>query len=204
MTKRNFDWSVMRNTSIFFLLAILISAGLVFASYHYMYEKQISYDDANNDFKTQSRKYLTIDEQEQMISEYLPPYNELIQSGIIGDEHRLNWAENIRTISRQIDIPSLRFSIKPRKLHELEVSLNTGQFSIYASRMSLDMGLLHEVDLIRFLDLLRKYAKGLFTTDSCILRMSSRELRKVYGSVNITAKCELSWLTLVPPDEGVF
>jgi len=61
--------------------------------------------------------------------------------------------------------------------------------------MTLDFSLLHEGQLLNFLDTLSKEAKGMYLLESCTLTRNDfvRQLRFI---PNLQAKCTLGWITL--------
>lgn len=162
MKQSDFDWSVLRGAALLFVFTLIVSGGLVTISYYFKEDMHGIFEQDNRHFQSQSRRYLAVDEEEQVIREYLPRFRELKRQGIIGEEHRLDWAENLRRISEHLKLSSLRYSMEPRETYTAHYTLDTGSFEVYASSMRLTMGLLHEGDLLRFLEVLDARALGKF------------------------------------------
>ena len=53
----------------------------------------LEYNRANAAFQSISSRDLAVDEEEKLIRSYLPDFVKLHESGVIGDEQRLNWVE---------------------------------------------------------------------------------------------------------------
>ncbi len=108
-------------------------------------------------------------------------------SGMIGDERRLDWTELLRTSQERLGIPEASYEIGPQTL--LDGPGSTG-VRYFASPMKLRLRLLHEEDLLRSLDALRAGASALIVVRSCTLSRSSQ------GSASLAeAVCDLEWIT---------
>lgn len=201
MKQPELDWSVLRGATILLILTVLISGGIAWASYFFNEDMRRQFESDNRRFHSQSQRYLTVDEEEQNIINYLPRFDELARQGIIGDEQRLNWDETLRHISREMKLPSLRYSISPQETYEAHHELNSGSYDVKVSRMTLTMGMLHEGDLPVLLDKLRSVARGYFTVEECSMKRSGPEIKRSPKAVNLNLECELSWITLRKPEE---
>ena len=78
----------------------------------------------------------------------------------------------------------------------------SGSFRVFATEMSLDLGLLHEEDLPSLLSRIRQDARGLHRVASCTISRSGPSFGLDPTQANLKAKCVLDWLTVrVPPAE---
>jgi hypothetical protein len=201
MKRLELDWSVLRGASILLVLTVLFSGSLVWASYYYRDQMRVDFLKDNSRFQRESRRYLAVDEEDQLIRQYLPLYRDLEEQGVIGPEHRLNWTETLRKVGVGLKLPSLRYSIEPQETYTPPYTLSSGAYQTYASAMQLHMGLLHEMDLFRFLDHLERNALGRFTVDECSFRRQRGEIDLNAATANISAECRLSWITLRKPGD---
>lgn len=199
MKTSEMDWSVLKGSAVVLAITLLVSGAMVWMSISFKADMRRAFEQDNQRFQVQSRRYLTVDEEEQTIKEYLPKYQLLGRRGIVGDERRLNWTETLRNVSQRLRLPSLRYNIEPREVYDPDFYNQGGAFQLYASTMRISLGMLHEGDLLRFLDGLRQQALGTFSVDSCALRRSGNEIRMEPDAVNFQADCKLLWITLNKP-----
>jgi hypothetical protein len=144
-------------------------------------------------------EYQMIDDEQRVIETYLPQYEDLDTRGIIGEEERLNWIETLRDAALAIKLPSLQYELYPQEEYERDIPLPQGAFKVWSSTMRLDVGLLHEDDLVSLLRRINRGANGLFTVSSCSLRRELGEPKFEPRATNLTASCELEWLTIRQP-----
>lgn len=193
------DWSVLRGSLILAVVALAVSVALVSGGQWFHKEMQARYDKEQRRFQTNSRRYLSVDEEDRLISSNLPAYRSLEQSGIIGEEQRLAWVETLREVSAGLRLPSMRYEILPQKEYQPPITVSTGNLRVYGSPMRVQLGLLHEDDLFRFLDTLGQRALGKFSVDRCTLRRTGGTVQADPGKPNLEAECELLWLTIRQP-----
>lgn len=133
-------------------------------------------------------------------------FNSLHERGMIGDEPRLNGSSCSRTFATATACSTCVTSCHPKdQLDSGEV----GDFAFYLSSMKLELKLLHEEDLSRFLADLRQQAKALIRINRChVERLPAGAEERAGGRANLLAECDLDWLTAReagrkhPPDDG--
>jgi hypothetical protein len=133
-------------------------------------------------------------EERDIIVKFVDGFRQLERSGFVGDEQRINWLDGLRLANQQADLFGVDYQIETQKRFQYAAELNPGQIALNQSVMRLRFRLLHEEDLIRFLNALARQGGGIFTVDLCQLR------RLDTGGViryqpNVQANCELSWIT---------
>jgi hypothetical protein len=145
-----------------------------------------------NDARTRLQKS---GEEKDVIIAYLDRFRNLESAGIIGEEQRINWLDGLRLANQQADLFGVNYQIDTQKAYPYSADFNPGQLALSQSTMHLDFKLLHEDDLMRFFNALRRQGGGLFTIDQCLMK------RLETGGVirfqpNVSAECDLSWITL--------
>ena len=196
------DWSVLRGSLILAVFALAASVALVGGGQWFHKETQARFDKEQRRFQTNSRRYLAVDEEERLIATHLPSYRKLEQSGVVGEEQLLAWIETLREVSASVRLPSMRYEILPQKEYQPPVAVSTGSLRVYASPMRVQLGLLHEDDLFRFLDTLAQRALGKFSVERCTLRRAAPAVQTDPAKPNLEAECELLWLTIRQPGEA--
>ena len=124
-------------------------------------------------------------------------FSQLQAHGVIGDESRLDWVELLRAIRDRHGLIEVHYELSPR--HALDKT-PTGALGLYASTMKLSVRLLHEEDLIRLLDDLRRDARALIQVRRCDVSRLPRTDNAQRG--NLQAECVIDWITLSKTDQA--
>jgi len=144
------------------------------------------------------QRFQRSDEEKATILRYLPAYQALQQQGFVGGERRIEWVEALRAADRKAALDGVQFRIDPQEnFRHPEVGDAVAQ-RLRRSTMRLTLGLTHEGDLLEFLDALSSQNAGVFWVRSCALtalQISDPAPRRA----NLTAECEIDWLTVAPP-----
>jgi hypothetical protein len=175
---------------------LLVSALLFASSFHFRDQMALLLQKHELRFKDISRNYLTLKEKNQILKEDYPRFVGFYNQGIIGPEQRLNWVETLRHAAAMIKIPALRYKVGSRQAYTPEFNLSTAPYQIYTSTMKLNLGMLHENDLVRLLEELDKNAYGLYSVKECALKRIARRLEQGPQGQNVSAECTLLWFTL--------
>jgi hypothetical protein len=195
MKPDDIDWKILRGSIVILVVSITVSAFMLYGSFYFqksMY-REFSRNDAH--FRTISRRYLAVDEEEKLIRQYYPRFIQLYKKGVIGKEQRLNWIEVLRKTGMDIKVPLLSYQIKSQDAYTPSYSVTLGRFKLYSSEMTLNMRLLHEGDLFSILDKLNRDAKGIYSLNSCRMSPNGTIVEKP-DAPNINADCDLQWFTI--------
>ncbi|MFQ5500608.1 MAG: hypothetical protein ACE5FH_13165, partial [Candidatus Zixiibacteriota bacterium] len=106
MKRNDIDWQCLRGALIALIITLVLSSGLVVSSSYFRDRMQREYARSNAQFQSISNKYLSVDEEQKLIKQFFPRFVELYNSGIIGNEQRLNWIEVLRASGEEIKLPS--------------------------------------------------------------------------------------------------
>ena len=117
-----------------------------------------------------------------------------------GEEQRINWLDALRSANQKVGLFGVNYDISARQSHPNAGLWNPGQMRVLQSVMKLRLPLLHEEDLLNFMEALREQNAGVFLIDQCAIRRASSAQTTRYQP-NMTAECQLSWLTTQPPVE---
>lgn len=171
------------------VLAIMIGAGL--------YNAQIGQQRlaTQQSFQGTVEEYRAALAAEQIVRTETERFTQLRVRGFVGPEPRLRWIEDVRQTAADTGIVTIRYELEPRAAYAGNIS--TGSFQLFASLMRLELELLHEGDLLEFLQALAARDSGLFEPVSCSLRRTGGDAREIsLQAANISAKCELRWFSL--------
>ncbi|MBK7899188.1 MAG: hypothetical protein KA603_08175 [Azonexus sp.] len=115
--------------------------------------------------------------------------------GTLGSEQRLAWTETLRDAQRRHKLPEISYEFGPRAALA-PAAAEAVRF--YASPMKLRLRLVHEEDLLRYLDTLRREASALVVVRACTLKRGAP-----LGSAPAPeAACDLDWVTAQAGNPG--
>ncbi|MCP5249349.1 MAG: hypothetical protein H6942_12585 [Candidatus Accumulibacter sp.] len=139
-------------------------------------------------------KLRRVRQEESEVKEKSIVFTRLQERGIIGDEQRLDWVELLKEIRDKHRLIDLQYEISPQRL----LDGNPGDdFAFFASAMKVQLKLLHEEDLTRLLDDLRRQGKALIRVKGCrVERLPANGDDRASGRAQLSAECEIDWLTL--------
>lgn len=138
-----------------------------------------------------------IAEEEREVKEKLAVYQNLKRLNILGEERRLEWADAMIRIRAQRELLDLRYRVERQKLL---VSLpgNPGNVDFYASTMKVELALLHEEDLFRFLSDLRNSGNAYYSVKRCALtRTGQAAATGTNIAPRLRADCDIDLITVL-------
>ncbi|NTV69322.1 MAG: hypothetical protein HGA71_04150 [Azonexaceae bacterium] len=147
---------------------------------------------AKNQIEQRLRQVRT---EEQEIRDRTQLLQQLQNSGITGEEKRLDWMELLRETQRELRIPGMTYEFGA------QTSLDKGEdaaYSWFSSPLHVKLRLLHEEDLLNFLARIEKNAKALVIVRSCKLAPLPRQVDGREVMAQLGAECDMQWLTARP------
>ena len=185
-----------------FVLALGTGAALVAGAHWYRGVEEARLAEGARELRELRAGFRSIDDEERRIEALLPRYRALEAEGVIGAEARLDWVETLRAASRRLALPELRYVLGTQERLGARVPPQIGALGVHRSLMELDLGLLHEGDLMRLLTVMERESRGLFSVSSCRLRRAGADFLLLPAAVNLRAVCVLEWFSLRDPRAG--
>ena len=139
-------------------------------------------------------------EEKATIVRYLDQYQQLQQFGFVGEEQRINWLDGLRLANQQARLFGVDYQIGAQQPYPFAAELDPGPLMLRQSLMKLNLKLLHEDDLMRFLRTLAQQGAGVFSVNQCMMERAAAG-DNLRNQPNLRAECELAWITLRPPEE---
>lgn len=141
-------------------------------------------------------RLMRIAEEEREVKEKLEIYRQLKAIGILGEEQRLEWADAMTRIRAERELPDLRYRV------ERQVALKTvpgkpANVEFYASPMRVELALLHEEDLTRFLGDLRAAGNAYYSVRRCTLERISLQGTGAAIAPRLRGECLIDLITIV-------
>ncbi len=184
------------------LIAVAMLAGgiaAVGASEHYLRKVRVERQAAADERRAAQDKLARATSEEREIREKLVDYRRLLERGIIGDEQRLDWVDTIGQIKTARRIHDIKYSISPQRAFEIPGgAASGGDVEFRVSELKLEMQLLHEEDLLVFLEDLRRQLKTHVMVRSCAMTRTERAggFERSGASPRLRADCLVDLVTI--------
>ena len=181
------------------LFLSMVGAGTVLASFKFREVADKSVKQATGIQSEIKTKLARANDEEVELREKILRYNAMDQRGIIGEEHRLDWIEQVRRVEEKHKLLEIQYELSPQKLLDTKALPGAGgDFEFLSSPMRLDMPLLHELDLLNFLTGLNADVQAYLRLRSCsIERIPTQVATKgSAATAQLKARCELDWITI--------
>ena len=177
------------------LVLVLAGAGCYFAADRYLQQtKKLAAAVSAQRAEIQA-KLASASEEEREIKASLQQYQALAARGMVGEEKRLDWVDTVTAIKNERRLFEIRYSIEPQE--ELDYSGFTPGSGVkfMASRVKMNLQLLHEGDLLDFVDELARRGKPYLSVRSCDVRRESRGSGKTLAP-RLRADCVFDLITI--------
>lgn len=186
------DFPLIRKAFIVLIASLLLSAALVGAGRTIQLKQQDDMTQAQVQRNDASNKRRQAENDKQEIQDYQPRFVTLRERGFVGEERRLDWIEHIQHIRESRKLLPITYEISARQVFQVGPEVSLGGLELRGSKMKLQMGLLHEGDLLNFLDDLKH--KGFYTVQECKVKRAGAEPESAH--LPLAAECVIYWLTL--------
>jgi hypothetical protein len=193
------DWRKLRYPILGFGGALVIVGLLVSLADQYRTKNETAVQTQQNLLNQARQKFQSSGLERETIMQYLPAYNDLLVSGFIGEERRIEWIERLRQIHAQHKLFSIDYSIGLQEDYKPSFLPNMGTFTLHRSIMKLNLDMLHEGDLLSLLDGLHEQTAPFIVRDCEIKRPIGAVVNSKVLTSNLKAACEIDWLTLRDP-----
>ena len=190
------DLGAMKMPMLALAIALTASFAMVAFSSTYLSRSENQYRDQSTALRDARIRYQRSGQERETVTHYLQAYRHLEKTGFVGTEQRLNWVESLREANAKAGPFGVDYQLTAQEPFPYVAKDNPVGDRVKHSRMRLSFGVLHEGDLIRLLRALSAQQPGLFALNSCSLDRAGRQGAPVPRQANLTAECELSWLTI--------
>lgn len=188
------DLQALKNPLLVLLAVLVAAAATIYFTDQLTVSARRQLAQQQSQLKEARTRLQKSGDEKDIIIRYLQGFRRLQLSGFVGEEQRINWLDGLRLTNQQADLFGVDYQIGAQKPYPYAAEFNPGQLELNQSLMRLRFRLLHEEDMMRFFSILAGQNAGIFTVDQCDMR------RIDTGGViryqpNVTAECELSWIT---------
>jgi len=151
---------------------------------------------ARNERNQSAERLARIAEEEREVKTKLDVYQQLKQLRVLGEERRLEWADAIARIRTQRELLDLRYRVERQQLLNSVPGKPAG-VDFFASTMQVNMALLHEEDLLRFLGDLRASGNAYYSVKRCLVTRSGQSAGGATLTPRLRAECSIDLITIL-------
>ncbi len=177
------------------LVALAAGAGLVWSADQALARARLEFEAAKAERRQDTERLARIAEEEREVREKLDVYQRLKQLNILGGENRLEWADAIARIRKERELLDLRYAIDRQKL-VLSAPGKPANVDFYSSTLKVNLALLHEEDLLRFLSDLRESGNAYYSVRRCDVSRTGQPLSGATMTPRLRADCEIELITI--------
>ena len=191
MKLKSDELRLLRTPLLFLLAALLISLGWWVGTWQYLRVVEGEQDATRRSLGAARAQLENARTQQKYFGDNLATYTDLVTKGLFDKQKRLEWIELIAQLRDRHQIYSIDYNISAQKPLEGMVA----NLPVFASKIDLKLTLLHEQDLVNFLNDFQQQAPGVFLLDSCSIQRNGDTI-EVKLAPNIEANCTMQWVTL--------
>ena len=137
-----------------------------------------------------------IAEEEREVKQTLDVYQRLKRLNVLGEERRLEWADAMARIRAQRELLDIRYRVERQKLLAT-LPGKPANVEFYASTMNVELALLHEEDLVRFIADLRASGNAYYSFKRCLLERTAQPATGTTITPRLRADCQIELITIV-------
>lgn len=178
------------------LALIATGGGVIWSGGQALARAQRDLAIANDERRQNNERLAHIAEEEREVKEKLDVYQRLKSLNILGEEQRLEWADAVTRIRTQRELLDLRYRVERQRLLA-SVPGKPGTVDFFASTMKVEVALLHEEDLLRFLDDLRASGNAFYSVQRCGVTRAGQAATGVSITPRLRADCDIDLVTIV-------
>jgi hypothetical protein len=178
------------------LALIAAGIGMLFSTGEGLRMAQARLGVAQSERRQNAERLARIAEEEREVNQKLDVYKQLKALNILGEERRLEWADAVNRIRVQRELLDVRYRVERQKLLT-SAQGKPANVDFYASTMRVDLQLLHEEDLLRFLGDLRASGNAYYSVRKCVLTRTGQAVGGTTMTPRLSAQCEIDLITIV-------
>ena len=179
-----------------FLLLLVAGAALVWAAQRALAREQVQLGATRAERAQAHARLLRIAEEEREVKEKIEVYRRLKDRNIIGDERRLEWVDAMARIRAHRELLDVRYKVERQKLLS-SIPGKPANVDFFSSTMNVELALLHEGDLLRFLDDLRASGNAYYSVQRCAISRTGLAAAGAAMAPRLRAACQIDLITIL-------
>lgn len=191
------DWQALRIPLLALAVALLASVALVVITRQHLGQEETRHARQEGILREAQERLRKSGDEKDKILRYRAAYLALQQGGFVGEEQRINWVDALRAASLSLKMFGVNYQIEAQQPYQSPAVSDAGQYRVHQSLMKISLGLLHEEDIMRFLNALDEQRAGIFSLRECsVRRQGAGKFEHARVQPNLQADCSLAWLSI--------
>jgi hypothetical protein len=157
---------------------------------------RVTFAAAQQERRQSAERLARIAEEEREVKEKLDLYQQLKNLNVLGEERRLEWADAMARIRTQRELLDLRYRVERQKLL-MSAAGKPANVDFFSSTMRVELALLHEDDLTRFLADLRASGNAYYSVKRCSLERTAQQATGTTITPRLRSECVIDLITIV-------
>jgi len=180
------------------LATVMLACGgaLIWSAQEALKRAQMDAAAAQAERQQNGARLARIAEEEREVKEKITVYQRLKTLNIIGEERRLEWADAVNRIRASRELLDLRYRVERQRLLA-SLPGKPGNVDFFASAMRVELALLHEEDLLRFLGDLRDSGNAYYAVRGCTLTRTNNAGGGATIAPRLRAECNIDLITII-------
>jgi len=150
---------------------------------------------AQADRRHVAERLLRIAHAEREVRDHVELYQRLKDLRILGSERRLEWVEALTRIRAERELLDLRYQVERQKVLKTLPGSPAG-LELRSSSMRVELALLHEGDLLRFLEDLRTSGNAYYSVRHCTITRAGPAPSTGSIAPRLRGACQIDLITL--------
>lgn len=187
---------------IFFVTVLGPGFGAQYAE-AYLMEQEALRNSLTKEIGDYDKRLSEIDGERETIRANQQEYLKWVERGVVGSQDPVGWVKTMQRIQKSRKLFPLAYRLGEEIVHPPSLSpftaIENSSVGIRMWNMNLSMAMLHDLDVLMFLEQLRSEANAIFFPIECKFQSIHSEFSLV-SRENITAECVLTWVSVEDPD----
>jgi hypothetical protein len=177
--------------------AVLLATGLavIWIARQALAQEHRKLAAAQADRRHVAQRLLRIAHEEREVRDHVELYQRLKDLRILGEERRLEWVEALTRIRAEHGLLDLRYQVERQKVLKTLPGSPAG-LDLRASSMTVELALLHEGDLLRFLGDLRASGNAYYSVRHCTITRVGPAPSIASIAPRLRGNCQIDLITL--------
>ncbi len=198
LDKLKSDFAFYRWGVVALLIALAIGGTFVMLTQAFVADARKAHAAAQGELNGARQNLSAAENDRENMATYTEEYAMLLRRNVIGNEQRLDWIDGLEDLRRRAIVLGFKYNIAPEQAYKPPIPVDSGNFALNMSGMTLSLDLLHEGQLIRFFDALHTSVRGWYLLDGCTIERvpATATPAAVTVTPQLKAQCHGEWLTL--------
>jgi hypothetical protein len=182
------------------LTLLALGVGLVSLAQQTLAREKRALGAAQAELGQRAQRLSRIAQEEREVRDHIELYQRLKDLRILGEEQRLEWVESLTRIRAARELPELRYQIERQKV--LKSLPGNPALELRSSTLKVELALLHEGDLLGFLEDLRASGHAYYSVRQCSIARTADAVQAATVAPRLRAACQVDLITLADGKSG--